>query len=357
MPDAPHTVELRVGGDVFGGWTSGRVEQSLDNIASTFGLEYVDQWAADSLPWPIEEGDECAILIDDEPLISGYVDETTAEYTARDWTLGVTGRSYLGDMVDCDAVRSGTQWKDVKLSTILGNLLDPFGIDFIIYDDEGAAFRRFKFEPGDLVSDVVAKAARLRGFVMADAGGVLELFRVGNVEPDDHLFRGWPILAASRTGTWAERFSEYRFKGQTQADDELNGTRAACLKGRVEDLQVSRYRPKLVLAGGADGDKDLGARAILERNQRAGRSERITVTVPGFKTEAGNLWRPGMGVHLADDWLRVDATLIVVRVSMEFGPGQVGATEGGMVTELELTRPEAYSESAYPVRARGKSWK
>lgn len=352
MPESPHKVELRVGGEVFGGWTRGRVRQSLDQFATGFELAYVDEWGERDLPWPIEEGDACTFLVDGEVLTDGYVDVSLAGYTVDTIDLAVEGRSKLGDLLDCDVVRKGMQWIDTKPSDILADLLEPFDVDFRIYGSEGAKFRRFKVEPGDTVAEVVLKLARLRGFLTADVGGVLELFRVDDIQAEDHLMRGFPILRAERFGSWAERFSRYIFRGQTAADDDVNGVAAARLKGVVEDRQVSRYRPKLILSGDADGDRDLGQRAIIERNQRAGRSERITLTVPGFRTERGALWRPGMGVHVADDFLRVDAVLIVVTVEMEFDVGEVGARDGGMVTTLELTRPEAYGLGEYPLRQR-----
>ncbi|MFW6086392.1 MAG: hypothetical protein ACODAG_04245, partial [Myxococcota bacterium] len=61
-------------------------------------------------------------------------------------------------------------------------------------------------------------------------------------------------------------------------------------------------------------------------------------------------------VRLEDDWLRVEAVLLVAEVGMAFGPGTVGGSQDGMVTELVLARPEAYSVGDYPARKRGQRW-
>lgn len=352
MPRPPHVVELRVEGEIYRGWTRGSVIQSLNQFASAFELEYVDQWSDEGKPWQIEEGDAIALLIDDEILLEGYVDEFAASYSAQTRALRVRGRSKLGDLLDCDAIIQGSQWRDASLSQILSDLCAPFGVEFAIFGSEGAKFRRHKFDPGDTVADIIQRVARLRGFTVADAGGRLELFKVEDLPPVDHFFRGWPTLRGERTGSMYERFSEYRFRGQTQADDETNGVAAARLKGRAEDRGVRRHRPKLILAGGADGDRDLGMRAIIERNRRAGRSESVSYSVPGFRTEEGELWRPGLGVSVSDDWLNVDGTMLVETVVMSFEPGDPGATEGGMVTDLQLTPPAAYGAGEYPMRER-----
>jgi prophage tail gpP-like protein len=356
VSEAPHTVELRVGGHVYGGFLRGSVRQSLDRLAITFQLSYTDRWAEGQEPWPIEEGDACAVLVDDEVLVEGYVDETDSTYTDRSWSLGVSGRSKLGDLVDCAARHRGSQWLDAGLEAILGDLVRPFGVRATVTGPKGRPLRRFKFDPGDTVADVVGKLARLRGLVPVDRGGELELVHVETVVHSDVLRRGNPVLRAQRTGSWVERFSEYHFRGQTQADDEVSGARASQIRGFVEDPQVTRYRPTVILSGGFDGERDAGRRAQLERNQRAGRAERITCTVPGFRNVTGALWRPGQAVQFEDDWLRVSAVLIVAGVEMAFGPGEVGGDADAMETTLELARPEAYGTGNYPARRRGQSW-
>lgn len=351
MPEAPHTVELRVGGELYSGWTGGSVRQSLDQFASAFSLEFVDRWAAGQEPWPIFEGDLCQLRIDDEVLLDGFVDEAPSSYDADTWDLSVSGRSRLGDLVDCDAVKRGSQWLDAELTEIVLDLCRPFDVG-VFAPRMPPKFRRFKFDPGDKVADVIMRAARLRGMMTTDFGGHLELFQLDPDEPAvAHLEPGYSVLRGGRSVSWADRFSEYRFRGQTQADDKTNGVAAARLKGTVRDEQIDRYRPMLVLAGDADGDRDLGLRAILERNQRAGRSERISYMVPGFRHRQGGLWRPGQIATVTDPFFRIeDERFVVVSAAMAFGPGDVGGRGEGMVTELELTRPEAYGAGEYPLR-------
>lgn len=348
--EPPHTVELRVGGQVYGGWKSGRLSQSLEQLASTWSLDYFDAWAHNDEPWPIEEGDEVELLIDGERATIGYVDDASSGYAARRWELSVAGRSRLGDLVDCSAVRDGKQWLNAGLTDIAVDLLKPFGMTPGFVIDEGEPFRRFKFEPGETVQTVLQRAAKLRGFLLTDDRGELAIARAGSEGLADTLRRGDNILRGRRRGSWRQRFSEYHFCGQTQATDEVTGKSASQLAGSITDPQVDRYRPMVVISGGQDGNKDLGKRALLERNQRAGRSERVIYTVEGFRTSQGALWRPNQLVKVEDDWLRVDATLLVVTVGQRFGPEQP------MVTRLELTRPEAFDQVDYPARGRGQIW-
>jgi prophage tail gpP-like protein len=98
------------------------------------------------------------------------------------------------------------------------------------------------------------------------------------------------------------------------------------------------------------GPGDLRTRAEVERNQRAGKAERITATVEGHRTSEGRIWRPNLLVGFSNPVLGVDATLIVSAVRLRFGEKEPE------VTELELKRPETYDLVDFPTMARGESW-
>jgi prophage tail gpP-like protein len=96
----------------------------------------------------------------------------------------------------------------------------------------------------------------------------------------------------------------------------------------------------------------MGRRAILERNVRAGHAETLSYEVPGWHTDEGDLWRPNTRVQVVDDWLRVEAEMLVARVSLSFG-----TRPGVHRTRLDLVRPETFLEVEYPTRERGGRWR
>jgi prophage tail gpP-like protein len=334
---------------LYGGWKSGKVTQSLEQLASTFSFEYVDRWEQGGEIWPIEEGDRCEVRVDDKKLVVGHVDDAVSRYGPKSWDLSVQGRSLLGDLVDCAVIRDSNQWLDATMADIIADVVQPFGIQTFQVGG-GEAFRRFKFEPGETAAEVIQRAAKLRGFIATDLAGDLVLVRPPKNGPVDTLRRGDNIRSGQRRGSWRQRFSEYHYKGQTQGSDEVPGKSASQLGVKLTDNTVTRYRPTVVVSGGQQGPKDLEKRARAQRNRAAGESERLTYTVDGFTNRNDELWRPGQLVKVEDGWLRVDATVIVTRASMRFGPEQ------SMETQLELTRPEAFDDASYPEREKGETW-
>ena len=70
MPD----VRLRVNGHKYAGWKSARITRGIEAVSGSFELSVTDRWSSKREPWPIREEDECVLLLDGKPVITGYVD-------------------------------------------------------------------------------------------------------------------------------------------------------------------------------------------------------------------------------------------------------------------------------------------
>lgn len=345
-----HVVKLRVNGEEFSGFKGGEVSLGLDQLCSSFSLDYHDRRGTKN-PVPIEDGDRCTLLIDDVVVMDGWVGSSDVEYDAKTYRASVTGRSLTCDLVDCTAaVRRNasvrTSWTNAALSAIVGDLINPFGVQARYVGNMGANFSKFRVNKGERVADAITRLIRARGMVAYTVGSDLVVARAGAETTQTVIRLGDQILRGKRHTSQDERFSDYYFKGQTRATDTVNGVNAAQLDGHVEDRGVTRYRPMMVVKGGQDSKADLGQLAVLERNQRAGRGERLTYTLRGWMRNEG-LWEPNIRVRVVDAMLNVDCEMLVVNVRYRFGP-----RDPGFVTELELTRPEAYDVIDYPVRRR-----
>lgn len=346
-------LELLVGGERFSGFRSGQVTQAFDSslVATTWNVEYASRADERTDPIIIEAGDDVTLRVGDEDLVRGWVETSREAYDAAQDTYTVQGASRVGDLLDCSAVHPGRRFRDTTLFDLATALLDGYGVQIEdrrpwALEDEPIA--RFAIQEGESIADCLGRAARLRGVTLADVGGDLVLALVGQERTATVIERGVNVLRGERTYSWRQRYSEYRFRGQTRATDDLYGLDAAQIGQTVEDRGVTRLR-RLVVHAHTDRREDIGRRAIYERNQRAGRSERLTYELPGWHCAEG-LWRPNVLVRVVDERLRVDAELLIVRVTHAFSPNRYRTT-------LELTRPEAFYELKYPIRARGAAWR
>jgi prophage tail gpP-like protein len=369
LPDAPPEVTLVVNGAKYGGWTSVTARRSMESIADEFSLQLtnqrvgsVGQYVATGLTLrdvkiaadELAGSDECAIQIDGKSVIVGYVDDFDFEYDANRADLRVSGRSKTGDLVDCSAVYRTGLWQNATLMQIASDLCNPFGItvssSVLDSTDWMKPFARFRIDDGESVYETLSRAAEMRAVLLRSGNdGNLLIERAAQAYSGVGLELGKNVLVGSIGRSYRERFSEYTFKGQTEASDEWSGLSANNLEHRVTDTGVSRYRPLVVQSEKQRGKDDVGKRAVWERNVRAGRSIRHRYTVEEWTTNVGLLWEPNTLVKIVDDWCDVDTVALVT--SAEF------TLAGERVTTLELVDPYAFTakpEQPPKLRQRGR---
>lgn len=331
MPD----VQLKVNGSIYGGWKSMRLERGMEQCAGVFELGITELWADLIESREISPGDECTVLLKETTVITGFVDEMTFAYTDTTHDLSVRGRDKTGDLVDCSAIKPAGQWTGRKLEQIAADLCKPFGIKVITETDTGKPFPRFALQQGESVFEAVERMARIRAvLVTSDGKGNLVFTRASTKRVATVLELGANIKEANATLSFKDRFSKYILKGQAAGGDFFSGKAASQIKAEATDPRVTRYRPLIVVSEGQDIAASLKDRVKWEASVRAARSNDISITVQGW-THADGLWEPNTLVYVRDSWTRLDAELLIKKVSYRLD-------SGGTFTELTLTSADAY---------------
>jgi prophage tail gpP-like protein len=359
MPD-DDALALVVDGRRFTGWHSVSVRRSLEEMADSFSLSYAELGTAGPMPPQIVAGVACTLLLGREVLVQGYVDRAEASYDHASHALQCSGRSKLGDLVDCSALRKGGAWLDTSIADIASDLCAPFGVQVLDQTNAGKV-TRFAIDPGETVHEVLVRLSRVAGVLVVASADMLVFTRSTGTDRTRTVLRyGQNLLSGRRETDLRDRFSEYSFYAQTPklgaSDVATDQPGDGAWLRRVLDEQVPRYRPfRMATDAGqvtpavadptrkhaprtppVDRSKSaLLRRAIWERNVRRGKSERLSYRVPGWTMAEGLAWMHGFLVAVDDpqlgaagDWLVVSATL--------------SRDDAGTVTDLELTRPEAF---------------
>lgn len=357
-------VTLTVNGERHEGWKSVQVRLSVEDIAGSFAVTYRDRWGERGDPFPIREGDEVAVSVEDELVITGYVDDYEVEYDAENVALKACGRSKAGDLVDCSekfAPRVETTLLDIGQA-----ICDPFGIGFSFGDAAVAAdpafqrpLQRFGVEPGETAFDALSRLVRYRGALLVSTPeGNVEVVRAGSTRVTQTVLQyGRNILRGSYSGSTRERFSKYTMLGQVPGDDRWQGKQMAVSVAVADDEHVPRYRPTVMMTDDAITFAELEKRVNFERNARAGRAERISYDVVGWTHAPGEtsnlvgttlgrapskVWRQNKLVKVTDDLLGVDDYLLIACVTLD------RTLEGGKRARLDLCKPEAFDVLEVP---------
>lgn len=330
-------IDLKVNGQLFGGWQSVKIDRGIEQIAGTFELSVTDRWntGQGQQAFGLQPGQACEVLVDGQTVITGYTDSVSRSYDARSHSITISGRDKTGDLVDCSAIYKTGQWSNKKIEQIAADLVAPFGIKVIVAADTGAALPVFAIQEGASVFEELERAARMRALLlMSDGLGNLLLTRAGTVKAPIGLTEGENILKADGKFDWKDRFSDYIVKGQSKGDDDNYGETVAHQVASVNDAGINRYRPLVIMAEDQDGNATLRQRAEWERNVRAGRGARATVTVQGWSV-SGQLWQPNTLTRLRSPLLSADRQMLIVSIGFSLD-------ESGSLTTIELSNPQAF---------------
>jgi hypothetical protein len=127
------SVQLVVNGRSFEGWKEMRVRRSIEQMAGAFVLKATLKWSEDQDdPFEIREGLPCQVLIGQDVVITGYIEEYEPSYDAEESTVAIHGRDKTGDLVDCAAIFKTGQWHNVGLLQIVQDIAQPFGIGVVV---------------------------------------------------------------------------------------------------------------------------------------------------------------------------------------------------------------------------------
>lgn len=333
------SAEIKIGGMVYGGWKTARIERGIEQIAGSFELGVTERWPGQDTPRQIRRGERCEVLADGETVITGWVDDARPSYADTQHDFQVSGRDAAGDLVDCSAIHKSGQWANATLDRVVRDVCAPFKIPVSIETNLGKAFDSYSIQEGETAFECIERACRMRAVLpVSDGKGGLVLTRAKDTRPVAELVEGVNILSASGEFGIKERYSQYIVKGQDRGSDDNFGTPETHSQVRAEasDSFVTRYRPLIVLAESHGPHATFKERATWERNVRRGRSSRATVTVQGWRSADGQLWRHNTMVHLTSPWLGVDAELLVSSVALTLDE------QGGTRAELRLCGREAF---------------
>ncbi len=334
---------LKIAGKRYEGWTSLSIVRSIETLCGAFTFVITVREYTDAPKWPLRSGDACAVEVDGEIVISGFIDDINPTIDDRGYSITIIGRDRSADLVDCSAIHKPGSWTGKSIEAIAAELAKPFGLDVIAKVDTGEKVKRFALQQGETVYAAIERLARFRGLLaVSNAQSQIEFIRPGTGAIVADLVEGENILPGSSANhDVRDRFSEYLIKGQSSGDNQVNGKAAAAVKGDARDAAVARYRPLLIVAEDQATTANLRKRAAFEASTRAAKGQRAMIPVAGWRAPNGELWRPDQRVSVKAPFLLVDGIMLITEVSLV-------KDDRGSVTELTLTPPEAMSLMPVP---------
>jgi prophage tail gpP-like protein len=301
------------------------------------------------LPPILDPGSRIQVLLGDDVVLTGWLDEVQHSTGPGKHDLNLRGRDLAAILVDCSA--PVFTLRQATLAEVVALLAKQFAIKKTRIDAvQSRTFDRINIEPGDTAWDALQHAAEAAGlWPWFDPDGTLVVggpdysaAPVGRVVLGDVLLRenDLPIAELLESTTLARRFSEVTVLGQSHGTDSQAGTHN--ITRTAKDPSVSIYRPKIVI----DHEAQTPAIALTRARKLITDSHldgyTVHVTVPGHRAPSGAPWQPGQRVDIYAPTHELDCTLFVA--ARKFVGGRKTAT----VTQLTLKKDKVWIPDAHP---------
>ncbi|MGI1672217.1 MAG: hypothetical protein K6L74_18100 [Neptuniibacter sp.] len=291
------------------GWKEAMIARSIERGQHNFSLKLSEIWNTGNKVnrRSIKKGMELQAYVNDDLLLTGYINSVEPTYDATNHIINVRGRSRLGDLVDCS--NTGKPFNGQSLLQICQSLCKPFNINVIVHASaKKAASQLFvktkRLDLGEPIWEFLEELARIRALLLiSNANGDLVITRAGKGHADVALVLGENIKSASGSFSDEQLFSEYTVTAQQSNDEQtqLEGVDTVLPKATVKG--TGRYRP---MAFAADEDMDLAGcktRAEWQKNVHQGRSESVVYKVQGWRqTPGGRVWAPNELITVNDPY-------------------------------------------------------
>jgi prophage tail gpP-like protein len=370
MPD----VRLLIRGTEWGGWTEVSITRGIEAITGGFAVAVSERWDPNVEPRQIHEEDECVVLVDGEPVVTGWIDKATFRIDEGAHGITFEGRDTTGALVDCSVDLGIWEFRNITVLDLCTKLAKPFGIPVTLQagiEDKaislktatktgrtlkggspqagvagksssmtiGKPLAKHAVNQGDSPFEVIDRACRLVSLLpVSDGRGGLLLTRTGGVRATTALVLGDNVLWAEVTRDATTRYRTYKVIGQSQGGTDTSPESAASVVGKpATDLNVQReHRVLRIMPDGPLTTAVANERAAWEMTTRAARSEALTVGVQGWTQEDGSLWPVNGIIDVMIPTLDAFGARLIVKSEMTL-------SASGTFTTLTLARPDAYT--------------
>lgn len=338
---------LTIGQQQVYGWTQIRVTRGIERLPSDFDLGMTERFPGELGSLMVEPGMACQVRIDDDDVITGYIDDYMPSFDDQDHGIRVAGRSKCADLIDCAAEWPGGQISNAtvlgvaqKLGAVYGPVVNgkAEGIPVATDVTDLVVLPQTNVMLGESAFEIIERMARFSAVLAYDRpDGSLFLTRVGTRRAASGFVEGVNIQRAYARYSAASRYSTYSAYIQS-ADTFLDAGQAGNLIGSAIDPNVTRHRGLVIISEGGGLGNDIAVqRARWEAARRVGRSRVITIVTDSWRDGAGALWEPNTQVQVTSPRLKLNAeSLLIAEVTYQRDE------YSGTTATLTLLAPEAF---------------
>ncbi len=333
---------LITGGRKLSGWQAVRVTRGVERLPSDFDIAFTERFPGEAVSVSVKEGYDCQVRLDDDLVLTGYVDRATASIDRQQHGFRISGRSKCQDLVDCSAEWPSNQISSASVLEIAQKLAAPYGITVSAQTEVGDPIPQINLMWGETPFAVIDRISRFRALLAYDdVDGNLVLSRVGAEEHVSGFEQGVNVERAAISFGADQRFSEYVVRMLSFSSLSELGSDGD-IQAIITDPEVTRRRKRYIIA--ETGLVAMGLaqqRGLWECARRAGRSFQLHLTTDSWRDAAGMLWTPNRLVSASIPAIKIPSIKwVIAEVTYRRGPE-------GTAADLVLMPPAAFEPQPF----------
>jgi prophage tail gpP-like protein len=280
------------------GWKQLSITRGIEQIPNTFNLQMSEK-VPDLNYVEVRKGDKCKVYIDDDLVITGYVDRVIPIINGNQHIIQVIGRGKCSDLVDCSAVWKGMQFQNMTALNIAQSLCEDYEIE-VTSEVETKVISVQNINLGETPAAVLDRVCRVAQVLYyEDENGNLILSRERNDEVTGSLVQGVNIESAVYNNGMDQLYSDYIvvIPSAPLTMDQTSSQETGYYI--VKDRAINRYRPLYIIPEDGDAGFEVAEkRAMWEQNRRYARSNMLNITVSSWRNIEEKLYKPNTQVQI-----------------------------------------------------------
>ena len=339
-------IVIEIAGIRYEGFTDISVTKTMDTMAGSFRFSATSD---DVTVFPIKVGDSCSIIIVEVPVINGFVEIVSVDYSDGSHSIIIEGRDKTADIIDSTLFGNIELNPGVTLEKIIQKVLDDLGITDIEIINNVSGLQPFTNDlesgkVGQNAFDFIQIYCRKRQVIIAsDGDGNILIQRAGtNIIPvyllnqKDGEFNN--IISSRVSYNHTQRFNRVKIhsQGNTSAFD-VSFMNVANNEATSTDSLIRATRKMVVIAESSSDKTTVQERATWEVNIRRARSFQYTVGVQDFTYDGKNLWMPNNLVNVLDQYADVEGQFLIRAITYK------QSISAGSAVDMTIITKDAYN--------------
>jgi len=364
-------IVLEVNGIQYTNFSNIEIESAMDTLSGTFkfatltvnpgtgdlatDFDKVFFNSSDAFPLPIKIEEPCKIIVDDQTILTGFIDAISSSYTKENHILTIQGADRTHDAIIATIGSKPEFAGDISLRDIIKKTLETNDINNMDVIDLVGGLKNFSKTDiespaiGSKLFDFIESLAKKRQvFLSTDGLGNITIIRSSNDVIDDRIVNKngeSNIISAQWSLNHKDRFGKYVIFSQQNpsalgAGSGVDTKKITSLKGESIDASVRFTKVLHIKADRTYDQETLTKRAIWEQNIRRSRSYTYTCVVSKHSMASGDTWTPNTLIRVIDALADLNAIMLINNVTYK------QSLSTGSTTDLSLITQDAYKLQA-----------